>query len=61
VQVRSGLSTLLTEVDSHIDTVSAYIIDRFGDEFQPGERPVLLVDAKSARSAPSRELDWIQL
>ncbi|MBI4659561.1 MAG: hypothetical protein HY735_12040 [Verrucomicrobia bacterium] len=60
-QVRSGLATLLTGVDSHIDTVSAYIIDRFGNEFQPGERPVLLVDAKSARSAPSRELDWIEL
>lgn len=60
-QVRSSLSTLVAQVDAHISTVSAYIIDRFGNEFQPGERPVLLVDAKSSRSIPGRETDWVQL
>lgn len=60
-QVRSSLSSLVASVDAHISTVSAYIIDRFGNEFQPGERTVLLVDAKSSRSVAGRETDWVQL
>lgn len=60
-QVRSGLSTLITQVDAHVSTVSSYIMDRFGNEFLAGELPVLLVDAKPSRSAIEREINWVQI
>jgi hypothetical protein len=59
--VRSALSNLTVGVDSQNDTVSAYIIGRLGDQFQPGVRPGLLVDAKPARNSGNRETAWIQV
>ena len=57
--VRSNLSTLVDDVNSNLNTVTAYIVDRVGNELEPGALPALLVEARSSRSG--RESSWVQI
>jgi hypothetical protein len=58
--IRSTLASLVTDLDSGVHTVSAYILDRVENDFAPGVLPGLLVDARSSRVRRD-SVEWIEV